>query len=502
MLILDGWGISTRSERNPVFQAFTPNYDDLRARYPYTELLASGKSIGLPDGAPGNSEIGHMNIGAGRVVKSDATQISESIRNGSFFENEVLLAGMNKAAAGDGDLHLIGMLSDGDVHASPETLYALLRMAKRTGVKEVYVHGILDGRDVPPRTADIYVEALEIKMADIGLGKIATLCGRFFAMDSSEHWERTARAFTMLALADGERSLDPRTAIRNSFLRGIADEFIAPIVIEEFPDVPVAMVKNGDTVIFFNHRGDTMKQLVRSLAVPEAGSARGPAKPKIDAICMTDYEPNYGLMAAFAPALNESSVASVLNDLKVPNFRITDADRLPHITSFFNCGSDVAGAYEQHIVLPAANPSTRETEPEMNSFKVTDELLQALDSNSGGVFVVNLPAPDLVAETGNHERTIEAVQYIDTCLGGIVDKIREVNGIGLITSSHANNSAADSGVAASAVSSRVPFHLIDDATGSVALRSGGSLQDVGPTLLALAGIETPPEMTGRDLRLA
>src|SRR5829696_8783162 len=262
LVILDGWGIPQAVLGNAIHQARTPYFDELCSRYPSTELSASGASVGLADGE-GSAEVGHMNIGAGRVVRTEASRVAEAIANGDLFTKETLRSAFAKPAKSR--VHFVGLLSDGDVHSTPDTLYSLLRMAKRAGVDKAFVHCILDGTDVPQRTADIYVEALEIKMADIGLGKVATLCGRFFAMDSGENWERTARAFTMLTLADGERFNDAGTAIRGSFLRGIADEFIASIVLEDRNASPVATIGDGDVVVFFNHRADGMKQLAASL---------------------------------------------------------------------------------------------------------------------------------------------------------------------------------------------------------------------------------------------
>lgn len=501
LVILDGWGLSGPPEKNAIFHASTPCFDELRERYPSTELWASGTSVGLPDGMPGNAEIGHMNIGSGRILKTDAVRIAESIASGEFFENEILRAGMERAASSR--LHLIGLVSDGDIHSSSGTLYALLRMAKRTGVRDAYVHAILDGRDVPPRTADVYIEALEIKMSEIGLGKVASLCGRFFAMDSGENWERTARAFTMLALAEGERFADACTAIRSSFLRGISDEFIAPIVIEQSPGVAVATIRDGDVVVFFNHRADTMRQLVRSIAVPEAGTSVTAAKPALDAVCLTEYERAYNLKVAFPAKAGHVCVASALEQNKIKNYRISDTDRFTHVTDFFNCSTEKPGRHEQRIAVPAANVSMRETEPEMTSFKTTDKLLRAVESDPRGVFIVNLPAADLVAETGNFERTVEAVQYIDTCLGGIIEKVRGYGGAAIITSTHANCIVEDDTKRGKGkpVEKSVPFHLMDDDSRRTRLRSGGTLRDVGATLLALAGVEIPDGMTGRDLRI-
>ena len=501
LIILDGWGISDRIEGNAVAMAHTPFYDQICARYPRTRLAAGGEHVGLAAGSAGSAEAGHLNIGAGRVVQTDIARIARSIRTGEFEKNPVLQPALAHAAASGKPVHLIGLLSDGGVHSSPENLFALLRMAKREGVKEVFVHAILDGRDVPPRTADIYVEALEIKMADIGVGRIATLCGRFFAMDGSENWERTARAFTMLVHAEGERASDARTAIRNSFLRGIADEFIAPIVLEKDGN-PVASVKEGDVVIFFNHRADTMRQLARSLAIPEVGLT--PAKPVIEAICLTEYDHSFHLPVAFKPETEGCVLGQVLAGEQIANYRIAGADRYPHVTSFFNGGADPS-AYECGAQVAIPGEHHRDSEPEMESFKITDRVLQHLKSEASGVFVVNFSASAIAAETGNLERTIEAVQYIDTCLGGVVEKVSEAGGISIVTASYGSceemlNAAGQANRFATGNS--VPLHIVDEDSQYLQLREDGSLCDVAPTLLGILGVEKPDSMTGNDLRIA
>lgn len=321
LLILDGWGYAPRTEGNAIAIAHTPYYDDICRKYPMTTLAASGISVGQADGQAGNAEVGHLNIGTGRAAQTEVARIQNAVASGEFFENEVLKRAFAKAREKDSALHLIGLLSDGGVHSSLENLFALLRLAKLQGLEKIYVHCVLDGLDVQERTADVYVEALEIKLADIGVGKIATLCGRFFAMDSGENWERTARAFTMLVHAEGERTNDAVTAVRNSFLRGISDEFIAPIVIEQSPDVPVAAVKNDDLVVFFNHRPDTMRQLVRSLCVPEGTSG---AKPAVDTVCLIEYDRGFNLPAAFRQEPEKNSLTEYLSTLEMPSIKITE----------------------------------------------------------------------------------------------------------------------------------------------------------------------------------
>lgn len=502
LIILDGWGVSDPNPGNAVALAHTPNYDEICKRYPRTNLAASGERVGLASNASATAEAGHLNIGTGRVVQTDIARIAQAVRSGEFGRNPVLQSAMARAAASGKPVHLIGLLSDGGVHSAPENLFALLRMAKCEGVRDVFIHAILDGRDVPPRSADVYVEALEIKMAEIGVGSIATLCGRFFAMDNGENWERTARAFTMLVHAEGERAADPLTAIRNSFLRGIADEFIAPIVLEKDTGVPVAKIQDGDLVIFFNHRADTMRQLTRSLAVPDIGTA--PTKPAIEAICLTEYDQSFDLPVAFAPEAEGNALGKVLADRRIANYRISGEDRFPHVTDFFNAGGN-SSPFECHVQVEWKGMHDRDSEPELESFKIADRALRHLREEEPSVFVVNFSAAAIAAETGNLEKAIEAIQYVDTCLGGVVEKIREAGGVTMVTASHGS---CEEMIDAAGLPNRfttsnsVPFHLIDDQMTGVRLREDGALCDVAPTVLGVLGVEKPTEMTGTDLRIS
>jgi 2,3-bisphosphoglycerate-independent phosphoglycerate mutase len=504
LVIIDGWGYSPRHEGNAIALAHTPFYDEICAKYPRTTLVASGLRVGLTPDTPGSSEVGHLNIGAGRIVQTDIARISNSLKTGKFFENRVLKEAFGKARANNSSVHLIGLLSDGDVHSSPENLFALIRFAKNEGIKDVFVHPILDGRDVPPRTADVYTEALEIKLADIGVGKIATLCGRYYAMDREQNWERTARAYTMLVHSEGERSFDAVTAIRGSFLRGISDEFIAPVVLEERPGVPIASIKNGDTVVFFNHRSDRMRQLVKALSVADNTEFATFGKPKIETVCLTEYDRTFNLPVAFKQENEENVLAKVFAEHGILNCRVTETEKYAHLTYFFNGGIELEHPCEQRVLVPSPKQNTYETQPEVGCFKVTDKLLRGLEAGENDVFIVNLAAPDMVAHTGNLEKTIEAVQYVDTCLGGILEKIREVGGVAIVTSDHGNcEEMADllTGEPNNAhTANPVPFHLIDETVNGMKLRDGGALEDVAPTILGILGIEKPEEMTGRDLR--
>jgi 2,3-bisphosphoglycerate-independent phosphoglycerate mutase len=376
-------------------------------------------------------------------------------------------------------------------------------MARNEGIKDVFIHPILDGRDVQPRTADIYVEALEIKLADIGIGKIATLCGRYYAMDKDQNWERTARAYTMLVHSEGERASDAVTAIRSSFLRGISDEFIQPVILEEKPGAPVASVKDNDVVIFFNHRPDRMRQLVKSLTA-DAVEFAAFGKPKVEIVCLTEYDRAFNLPVAFRQENETNVMAKVFAENGVLNCRVTETERYAHVTYFLNGGIELEHPCEQRVFVQSLKNSACETQPEMQCFKITDKLLRGLEAGENDVFIVNLAATDMVAHTGNLEKTIEAVQFVDTCLGGILEKIRELNGVAIITSDHGNCEEMADLLTGEPNNSHtinpVPFHLVDEQASGLKLREGGALEDVAPTILGILGIEKPAEMTGRDLR--
>lgn len=503
LIILDGWGHSPKTEGNAIALANTPNYDEICRKFPKTYLSAAGMRVGMKPDTAGSAEIGHLNIGAGRIVQADATRISNAIKSGEFFENEVLKKAFENAKEKNAPVHLIGLLSDSDIHSSAEHLFALLRMGRNAGVSKVYIHGILDGRDVPARSADVYVDAIEIKMADVGIGEIATLCGRYFAMDETRQWERTARAYTMLVHAEGERSTDAVTAIRSSFLRGISDEFISPIVIERNNGEPVATVKNGDTVIFFNHRGDSMRQLVKSLAVSDPDDS-GLIKPKIDAVCFTEYDRSFGLPVAFSTEAEANVLTQVFAEKGISNARLTEAERFAHLTYFLNGGVELELPFENRVQVPVPKALNFDAPPEMGSFKITDKLLRGLEAGQTEVFIVNLPAADLVARAGDLDNTVEAVQFIDTCLGAVLEKIREVDGIAIITSSHGNCEEMADPLTGKPnplpTPNPVPFHYIDERANGLSLYESGALEDIAPTILGILGISKPAEMTGIDLR--
>lgn len=495
LLIVDGWGVGSDDAANAIARAHTPYYDEICKTFPQTNLGASGEFIGLAAGVAGNAETGHLNIGTGRVAKTDVLRIADSITEGSFFENEALTSAFAAAKESGGRVHLVGLLSDSEVHSSPESLFALLRMAKKMGVQDAFVHGILDGVDVPQRTADVYVEAVEIKMADIGLGRIASLCGRFFAMDGGENWERTARAFTMLVHGEGDRASDARTAIQSAFLRGVSDEYITPIVIEGTD----AVLRDGDTVVFFNHRGDAMRQLVRAVAMPDTGDSK---KPKLSVVCMTEYDRSFGLPVAFKSGSESNTFADMLAYSGVHVYRIGETDRFAHLTNSLDGGTYLPRQNEKLVQVETRTDLGRDLAPEMRNFKITDALVRNLEADNTAVFIANFASPGRIAETGNFERTVEAVEYFDTCLGGAIRAINAMNGVAVVTSTHGNcerMSNADGSPDRFATDNAVPFHIIGNAFAGKKLADGGSLKDVAPTVLSLLGLPIPAEMTGSDL---
>lgn len=499
LLILDGWGYAPRSEGNAIAVAHTPYYDQICRNFPMTLLSASGESVGRPAGQPGNAEVGHLSIGTGRIAQTEQSRIRNEVLSGDFVENQILNDAFAKAKNDATAIHLVGMVSDAGVHSSTENLFALLRIAKRYDLKDVFIHCILDGLDVAPRTADIYVEALEIKLADINVGRIATLCGRYFAMDCSENWERTARAYTMLVHAEGERAADPVNAIRNSFLRGISDEFVSPIIMESSPGTPVARVKTGDVLVFFNHRADGIRQLVRSISVPDGAAG---SKPIVDTVCLTEYDAGFDLPAAFKPEPVKNTLTQLLSQHELQSFKITESGRFHHLTHLFDGGSDVQRQFEHQILVPCLKDGPRFGQPESESFKITDKLLRGLVSVASGMFVVNIPAADLMAETGDITKTVAAIQYIDTCVGKITGRITERGGVVMITSTHGNCEEmldlTTGQRSYSLTSNPVPFHFVGAQAGAK-LRETGSLEDIAPTVLSVLGIEKPAEMTGVDL---
>jgi 2,3-bisphosphoglycerate-independent phosphoglycerate mutase len=504
LIILDGFGYSAAREGNAVALASMPFYDEVREKYPHTLIEASGTCVGLPASVMGNSEVGHLNMGSGRVIMTDVRRIEYSIETGEFFSNPAFVAAMDNAKARGGALHLMGLLSDGLVHSSQQHLYALLRMAKARGLERAYVHCFLDGRDTPPVSANVYVKALQDKIAETGFGEIASLCGRYYAMDRDKRWERTKRAYDLLVNAEGERAANPIDALRRSYERGTTDEFIEPVAITRADGSPVATIKDGDSVIFFNFRADRARQITRSLAVAGFDEFPVPERPFIDYICFTLYDQTFELPIAFPQLRHKNILAEVFASLGVRNYRLSETEKYAHVTYFFNGGTEAEFPHERRLLVPSPKVATYDLMPEMSAFKVTDKILRGIEEGETDVFIVNFANPDMVGHTGNLGKTIEAVQHVDTCLGWITKALKTARGRCLITADHGNcEQMIDprTGQPHTAhTTNPVPFHLIDEDSIGLHLREDGALEDVAPTILALLGLDKPADMTGRDLR--
>jgi len=504
LIIIDGWGYSPTREGNAIALAATPHYDELSENYPHTLLEASGTRVGLPAGVMGNSEVGHLNIGAGRVIRMDVSRVDYEIETGAFFENKVLSQAMDGAKSSGKLLHLIGLVSDGQVHSSQDHLYALLRMAKQKNIDRVLVHCFLDGRDTPPASASHYVDALGSKMKELGCGQIASLTGRYYAMDRDKRWERTQRAYELLVHGKGERANDPVAAIKRSYEKGITDEFLEPVCLIKGDGEPVGTMGDGDSVIFFNFRPDRARQLTRALAIADFEEFPVSDRPKLNLVCFTVYDRTFPLPVAFPPHQHHNVLAEVWAEICVQNYRLAETEKYAHVTYFFNGGVEEQYRCERRLLVPSPKIATYDLDPAMSAFKVTDKVLRGIEEEETDVFIINFANPDMVGHTGKLDKTIEACQYVDTCLGWITKAIERVRGITLITADHGNAEQMidpKTGNPHTAhTTNPVPFHLIDKAARGGQLRSGGALEDVAPTLLSLLGLQQPAEMTGRDLR--
>jgi len=504
LIILDGFGYRAEREGNAIAMAQMPFYDEIREKYPHTLLQASGECVGLPHGIMGNSNVGHLCLGAGRVLRTDLERINHEIKTGEFFHNLALNAAIDSAVKGDRALHLMGLVSDGMVHSSQEHAYALLQLAKDREARRVFLHCFLDGRDTPPASAIKYVEAMQQRCREIGVGEIATVVGRYYAMDRDKRWDRTELAYRMLVHGEGERTNDPAAAIRKSYDRDVTDEFVEPIVCVRDDGNPVGKIEDGDSVIFFNFRADRAREITSAIAVPGFADFPTPNRPHTHFVCFAVYDKTYPLPVAFPPDVPRHILAGVLAVNEVENYRMAETEKYAHVTYFFNGGAESEFPHEKRLLIPSPKVATYDLAPDMSAFKITDKLLRAIEGREADVFIVNYANPDMVGHTGKLDKTIEAVQYVDTCLGWITKAMRTAKGTTLITADHGNAEQMidpKTGQPHTAhTTNPVPFHLIDEGSIGARLHEGGALEDVAPTMLSLLGIEKPVEMTGKDLR--
>ena len=502
LIILDGFGYSPEREGNAIALADTPRFDEWFASYPNTLIDGSGKSVGLPEGQMGNSEVGHLNIGAGRIVRMDISRIDYDIETGAFFRNEVLVQAMEHVKLQNSDLHLMGLVSHGGVHSWDEHLYALLRMAKERNVERVYVHAFLDGRDTDPHSGAGYIQDLLDKMNEYGVGRIASIIGRYYAMDRDKRWDRIEKAYRLLAYGEGRPARDPVAAIREYYAEGITDEFMLPIVIAGDDQKPLATINDRDSVIFFNYRADRARQITRAFTEEDFdGFDRGP-RLGIRFTCFTQYNYVYNLPVAFGPVSHQEILADVFTEAGIRNLRIAETEKYAHVTFFFNGGVETEFPGEKRILIPSPQVATYDLKPEMSAVELTDILVKEIEGGEFDVFIVNYANADMVGHTGKLDATIRAVEVLDACVGRVVDAIRAKEGTAIVTADHGNAEQMidpETGQPFTAHTTRlIPFILIDGYRGG--LREGGSLQDIAPTMLAILGVPKPSQMTGEDLR--
>jgi len=508
LTVLDGWGYSPETKGNAIFLARKSNYDALLAKFPSTLIHTSGPWVGLPGGQMGNSEVGHLNIGAGRIIHMDITRIDLAIARGEFFKNDLLLKAMQRGR--EQQLHLLGLTSDGGVHSHIEHLFALLRIAQQHKVERVFVHCFMDGRDTPPNSGIDYLRQLQQKIREYVTGQIATVIGRYYAMDRDNRWDRIEKAYRAMVHGEADyKSPDPIEAIRQSYERGVTDEFVVPVVITQPADgdaKPVGQIRDDDAVIFFNFRADRARQTTRALAEPDFDNFADRKRPKnLAFVAMTQYEKAFTwLPYVLGPQKVEHILAHVFAELNFRNLRVAETEKYAHVTYFFNGGVEKPFPGEERILVPSPKVATYDLKPEMSAAGITDNVVNAIEKGGFDAIVMNFANADMVGHSGKLEAAIQAVEAVDNCLGRIGQVLRARGGAWIITADHGNAETMidpmTGGPHTYHTTNPVPFVLVSD-NQAVQLRPGGSLQDIAPTLLGVLGIPPPPEMTGNDLRL-
>lgn len=496
LIIMDGFGESDQLDGNAIASAKTPNIDRLARSYPKTTLGAAGLDVGLPPGQMGNSEVGHLNLGAGRIVYQDYTRINLAIEDGSFFDNPVLTGAIDGVLERGGALHLMGLLSDGGVHSHNSHLYALLSLAKARGIERVSIHAILDGRDVPPRSALGYFRELEEMIDAAGVGKVATVAGRYYSMDRDRRWERTKLAYCAMTSSEGLQAAGPKEAVKAGYSRGEDDEFIRPTVVD-----PEGMVEDGDAIIFFNFRPDRARQITKAFTTPDFCEFET-KKMKVHFVCMTEYQESIKASVAFPADHLTDTLGDVVSRAGLLQLRIAETEKYAHVTFFFNGGREEASPGEDRLLIPSPKVATYDLKPEMSAFLVTDAVIEKIKEDSYDLIVLNYANSDMVGHTGIFEAAVKAVEVVDECVGCVASEVLARGGAVLLTSDHGNAEKMEDRTTGqhhtAHTSNRVPFVLVKDGE-RARLRDGGILADVAPTVLELLGLLPPPAMTGRSL---
>ena len=495
-MILDGWGIAPASSSNAASLAHTPNLDKYFANYPHTQLEASGLEVGLPAGQIGNSEVGHLNIGSGRIIYQSLTRISKSITDGDFFTNPVLVQVMDQVKASGKALHLLGLLSDGGVHSHITHIIALLEMAKKHGLSKVYVHAFLDGRDVPPQSALTYVEQLEHAMEKIGVGKIATVSGRYYAMDRDKRWERLAKAYATVVQGEGERAVSATAGIQDSYAAGVTDEFVIPFAVEGVD----GRIQAGDGVIFANFRPDRAREITRAIIDEDFPYFERPASARpVHFACMAQYDATIAAPVAYPPEEINDTLGQVVAERGLRQLRIAETEKYAHVTFFFNGGVEEPNKNEERILIPSPKVATYDLQPEMSAEEVTQALLAELGKDKFDVIILNFANPDMVGHTGVLPAAIKAMEKVDECVGRIVERVLSLDGSVCICADHGNlekMAEADGEPNTAHTTNPVPFILISKTQHQL---HKGILADIAPTMLELLHIPQPKAMTGKSL---
>lgn len=498
LCIMDGWGIASESIKDATKVAKTPAMDKLYAEEKNIRIFADGEHVGLPDGQMGNSEVGHLNIGAGRIVYQDLTRINKSIKDGDFFTNEKFLNAVKHTKENNSALHLFGLVSTGGVHSSLDHILALIDFAKKQELKKVYLHAFLDGRDTPPESAAEFIATVEEKLKEAGLPKVASVCGRYYAMDRDNRWDRVEKAYNMLLLGEGKQVEDAVSAIKESYKNGVTDEFVEPAVV----NVPDSRIRDNDAVIFFNFRPDRAREISKAINFEDFdGFERKAVRKNLYFVTFKQYDATFPFPVAFEPKQEKNLLGEVLDKNNVKQFRTAETEKYAHVTFFFNGGIDEPGKLETRVLINSPKVATYDLQPEMSAPAVCDEVLKALDNKDYGFILVNFANPDMVGHTGVMEAAVKACETVDTCVGKIVAKAKE-NGVAmLLTADHGNAEYMEDSVThepyTAHTTNEVPFFVIN--AGNVELKETGALCDIAPTVLQLLGIEKPEEMTGESL---
>ncbi|MGI6175423.1 MAG: 2,3-bisphosphoglycerate-independent phosphoglycerate mutase [Christensenellales bacterium] len=503
LIIMDGFGLSEEEKGNAIQEEGTPHLKKLMAQYPYTSVQASGLAVGLPCGQMGNSEVGHLNMGAGRIVYQELTRISKAIEQGSFFENEALVWAMDEAKEKGKALHLIGLLSDGGVHSHNTHLYALLRMAKSKGLRRVYVHCLMDGRDVPPHSGKGFITELLDEMKQIGTGEIATVIGRYYAMDRDNRWERVQRAYDAMVLGEGVFQTDAAAGVQESYDHGVTDEFILPMVLEK-GGRPTATIRQNDSVIFFNFRPDRAREITSTFIEEELGlMPRKKGYFPVNYVCFTQYDEKFtNMRVAFSPQVLHNTLGEYLSKQGLRQLRIAETEKYAHVTFFFNGGVEEPNEGEDRVLIPSPKVATYDLKPDMSAYEVASEAVARIESGQYDVMVLNFANADMVGHTGVNSAAVAAVKAVDECVYQVTAAILKQGGGVIITADHGNSDKMydeDGSSFTAHTTNPVPFILADKEYQYAALYEDGSLCDVAPTLLQMLGLPKPQEMTGKSL---